>query len=319
MQLDGPGSDNIEDRRDESGGGGFGGGGFPVSMGGGGGGGGGVFTGGLGLVAVVVLALVFGVDPSQLLGGLTGGQPTDEDSAQTLPSAPPARNSRQASTSPSNQDPAVQFVSKVLGSTERVWSDLFGANYNARYVDPKLVLYRGATRTACGQGEAAMGPFYCPADRRVYLDLGFFDEMAQRFHAPGQFPQAYVIAHEVGHHVQNLLGISDKVAQARTRMSKRDGNAMSVRVELQADCFAGVWAHHANQAQGGTMIGASDVEQALAAATAIGDDRLQKQAQGYVVPDSFTHGSSAQRVRWFKRGLESGNMKDCDTFRAQQL
>jgi uncharacterized protein len=319
MQLDGPGSDNIEDRRDESGGGGFGSGGFPVSMGGGGGGGGGVFTGGLGLVAVVVLALVFGVDPSQLLGGLTGGQPADEDSAQTLPSVPPARNSRQASTSPSNQDPAVQFVSKVLGSTERVWSDLFGTNYNARYVDPKLVLYRGATRTACGQGEAAMGPFYCPADRRVYLDLGFFDEMARRFHAPGQFPQAYVIAHEVGHHVQNLLGISDKVAQARTRMSKRDGNAMSVRVELQADCFAGVWAHHANQAQGGTMIGASDVEQALAAATAIGDDRLQKQAQGYVVPDSFTHGSSAQRVRWFKRGLESGNMKDCDTFRAQQL
>jgi len=318
MQLDGPGSDNIEDRRDESGGGGFGGGGFPVSMGGGGGGGG-VFTGGLGLVAVVVLALVFGVDPSQLLGGLSGGQPTDEDSARTLPSAPAARNSRQASTSTSSQDPQVQFVSRVLGSTERVWSDLFGTNYNTRYVDPKLVLYRGATRTACGQGEAAMGPFYCPADQRVYLDLGFFDEMAQRFHAPGQFPQAYVIAHEVGHHVQNLLGISDKVAQARPRMSKRDGNAMSVRVELQADCFAGVWAHHANQAQGGTMIGEADVEQALAAATAIGDDRLQKQAQGYVVPDSFTHGSSAQRVRWFKRGLESGNMKDCDTFRAQQL
>jgi predicted metalloprotease len=213
----------------------------------------------------------------------------------------------------------VQFVSKVLGSTERVWTDLFRTNYNTRYVDPKLVLYRGSTRTACGQGEAAMGPFYCPADRRVYLDLGFFDEMARRFHAPGQFPEAYVIAHEVGHHVQNLLGISDKTTQMRARMSKRDGNALSVRIELQADCFAGVWANHANQAQGGTMIDENDVEQALAAATAIGDDRLQKQAQGYVVPDSFTHGSSAQRVRWFKRGLESGDMKKCDTFRAQQL
>jgi predicted metalloprotease len=307
MQLDGPGSDNIEDRRSD--GGGFGGGGFPVSMGGGGGGG--VFTGGFGLVAVVVLALVFGVDPGEILGGMTGGETT-----QTAPPAP-ARSTRQASTS--TQDPQVQFVSKVLGSTERVWTDLFRTNYNARYVDPKLVLYRGSTRTACGQGEAAMGPFYCPADRRVYLDLGFFDEMARRFHAPGQFPEAYVIAHEVGHHVQNLLGISDKTTQMRARMSKRDGNALSVRIELQADCFAGVWANHANQSQGGTMIDENDVEQALAAATAIGDDRLQKQAQGYVVPDSFTHGSSAQRVRWFKRGLESGDMKKCDTFRAQQL
>ena len=316
MQLDGPGSDNIEDRRSDSGGG-FGGGGFPVSMGGGGGGG--VFTGGFGLVAVVVLALIFGVDPSALLGGMTGGQPSDEDSARTLPTTPAARSSRQASTSPSSQDPQAQFVSKVLGSTERVWTDLFRTNYNARYVDPKLVLYRGATQTACGQGQAAMGPFYCPADQRVYLDLGFFDEMARRFHAPGQFPQAYVISHEIGHHVQNLLGISDKASQMRARMSKRDGNAMSVRVELQADCFAGVWANHADQAQGGKMIDEGDVDQALAAATAIGDDRLQKQAQGYVVPDSFTHGSSAQRVRWFKRGLESGDMKTCDTFRAQQL
>jgi predicted metalloprotease len=277
----------------------------------GGGGGGGVFTGGFGLVAVVVLALVFGVDPGEILGGMTSGETT-----QTAPPAP-ARSTRQASTS--TQDPQVQFVSKVLGSTERVWTDLFRTNYNTRYVDPKLVLYRGSTRTACGQGEAAMGPFYCPADRRVYLDLGFFDEMARRFHAPGQFPEAYVIAHEVGHHVQNLLGISDKTTQMRARMSKRDGNALSVRIELQADCFAGVWANHANQAQGGTMIDENDVEQALAAATAIGDDRLQKQAQGYVVPDSFTHGSSAQRVRWFKRGLESGDMKKCDTFRAQQL
>jgi predicted metalloprotease len=181
------------------------------------------------------------------------------------------------------------------------------------------VLYRDATQTACGAGQAAMGPFYCPADQRVYLDLSFFDEMAQRFHAPGQFPQAYVIAHEVGHHVQNLLGVSGKVEQMRQNMSKRDANAMSVRVELQADCLAGVWAYHANEQRGGKMISESDVDQAIAAATAIGDDRLQRQAQGRVVPDSFTHGTSAQRVRWFNKGLQSGDVKSCDTFRAQQL
>jgi hypothetical protein len=317
MQIDGPGSDNIEDRRSD-GGGGFGGGGFPVSLGGGGGGG--LFTGGFGLVAVVVLALVFGVNPAEILGGLTGSE--SNGTTYTTPAAP-APGSRQAASQStgqaSSQDPAVQFVSKVLGSTERIWTDLFRANYNTKYVDPKLVLYRGMTRTACGQGQAAMGPFYCPADQRVYLDLGFFDEMARQFHAPGQFPEAYVIAHEVGHHVQNLLGISDKTTQMRARMSKRDGNALSVRIELQADCFAGVWANHANKAQRGTMIDDKDVDQALAAATAIGDDRLQKQAQGYVVPDSFTHGSSAQRVRWFKRGLDSGDMKQCNTFSAQQL
>jgi hypothetical protein len=182
-----------------------------------------------------------------------------------------------------------------------------------------LVLYRGATPTACGGGQAAMGPFYCPADQRVYLDLSFFDEMAQRFHAPGQFPQAYVIAHEIGHHVQNQLGITGKVDQMRERMSKRDANAMSVRVELQADCLAGVWAYHANQQRGGKMIDEEDVDQAIAAATAIGDDRLQRQTQGRVVPDSFTHGTSAQRVRWFNKGLQSGDIRSCDTFRAQQL
>jgi hypothetical protein len=188
-----------------------------------------------------------------------------------------------------------------------------------RYVDPKLVLYRDATRTACGTGQSAMGPFYCPADERVYLDLGFFDDLASRFHAPGQFPQAYVIAHEVGHHVQNQLGITGKVEQMRQSMSKRDANALSVRVELQADCFAGVWANRAEQKSGGKMIDDKDVDQALAAASAIGDDRLQKQAQGRVVPDSFTHGSSAQRTRWFRIGLDSGDPRKCDTFRAQQL
>jgi predicted metalloprotease len=188
-----------------------------------------------------------------------------------------------------------------------------------QYRDPKLVLYRDATRTGCGTGQSAMGPFYCPADERVYLDLGFFDDLASRFHAPGQFPQAYVISHEVGHHVQNLLGISDKVEQMRQSMSKRDANALSVRVELQADCFAGVWANRADQKSGGKLIDDKDVDQALAAASAIGDDRLQRQAQGRVVPDSFTHGSSAQRTRWFRVGLESGDPKKCDTFRAQQL
>ena len=187
------------------------------------------------------------------------------------------------------------------------------------YREPKLVLFRDATRTDCGVGQAAMGPFYCPADQRVYLDLGFFDELAARFHAPGQFPQAYVIAHEIGHHVQNLLGISGKVQQMRESMSKRDGNALSVRTELQADCFAGVWANRADRQRDGKMIDDRDVDQAMAAATAIGDDKLQRQTQGRVVPDSFTHGSSAQRTRWFRIGLDSGDYRKCDTFRAQQL
>jgi uncharacterized protein len=209
-------------------------------------------------------------------------------------------------------------VARVLKSTEDVWSGIF-RDLGRRYVEPKLVLYRDATRTECGVGQAAMGPFYCPADQRVYLDLSFFDEMARRFHAPGQFPQAYVVAHEIGHHVQNLLGISGKVEQMRERMSKRDANALSVRVELQADCFAGVWANRADETRGGKMIDDQDVEQALAAASAIGDDRLQRQAQGRVVPDSFTHGTSAQRMRWFRVGLETGDPKKCDTFRADRL
>jgi predicted metalloprotease len=307
MQMDGDESSNIEDRRGEGGlGGGFGGGGF-----GGGGGipmGGGLFKGGFGLIAIVVVGMILGVNPLELLAAWGATAPRSRRRAQTRTASRPAPNA----------DPETQFVARVLKSTEDVWGEQFKA-MGQQYRQPRLVLFREATQTACGMGQSAMGPFYCPPDQRVYLDLSFFDEMGQRFHIAGQFPQAYVIAHEVGHHVQNLLGISTKVQQMRDSMSKRDANAMSVRVELQADCLAGVWAFHANQQRGGKMIGEADVDQALAAATAIGDDRLQKQTQGRVVPDSFTHGSSAQRVRWFKTGLQSGDMKKCDTFRAQQL
>ena len=307
MQIDGDESSNIEDRRSEggsfggSGGGGMGGGGggFPIRLG-----------GGLGTVAVIVIALLFGVDPMALLGGSGGG------GTSSYAPAPTQQSSRAAA--PPAGDAEERFVSRVLKSTEDVWTSIF-SDLGRQYRDPKLVLYRDATRTECGTGQSAMGPFYCPADQRVYLDLAFFDDLARRFRAPGQFPQAYVIAHEVGHHVQNQLGITGKVQQMEQRMSKRDANAVSVRVELQADCFAGVWANRADRASGGKMIDDKDVEQALAAASAIGDDRLQRQAQGRVVPDSFTHGSSAQRTRWFRAGLDSGDPKKCDTFSAKQL
>jgi predicted metalloprotease len=301
MQMDGDESSNIEDRRSEGGSfGGGGGGGFPIRLG-----------GGLGTVAVIVIALLFGVDPMALLGGLNGGGNTS-----SYAPAPTQQSSRAAA--PPAGDAEEQFVSRVLKSTEDVWTSIF-SDLGRQYRDPKLVLYRDATRTECGTGQSAMGPFYCPADQRVYLDLAFFDDLARRFRAPGQFPQAYVIAHEVGHHVQNQLGITGKVQQMEQRMSKRDANAVSVRVELQADCFAGVWANRADRASGGKMIDDKDVEQALAAASAIGDDRLQRQARGRVVPDSFTHGSSAQRTRWFRAGLDSGDPKKCDTFSAKQL
>ena len=214
------------------------------------------------------------------------------------------------------QDEPGQFVSTVLASTEDVWSELFrGAG--ADYREPALVLFTDGVQSACGMAEAAVGPFYCPPDHKVYIDLGFYDELRSRFGAPGDFAQAYVIAHEVGHHVQNLLGVSREAQQLQRRLDEAEANEVSVRVELQADCYAGVWAHHAERTRG--VLEAGDIDEALGAASAIGDDRIQRESRGYVVPDSFTHGSSAQRQRWFKTGFESGSVEACDTFSRAEL
>lgn len=276
-------SSNVEDRRGE------GGGGFSI-------GGGSI---GIGTIVVALVAMYFGVDPSVVLNM---GQGLQQNAPQQSESRPiPA------------DDPMAKFVSKVLASTEDTWGKLF-ADSGKEYPPPKLVLFTGQTGTSCGTGQAAMGPFYCPVDRKVYIDLDFYQEMKNRFHAPGDFAQAYVIAHEVGHHVQNLLGISAKVQRARENArSEAQANQYSVRLELQADCFAGVWAHHADGEN--RILEAGDVEEAMTAAAAIGDDALQKQARGYAVPDSFTHGTSEQRMHWFNVGLNTGSLKQCDTFK----
>lgn len=289
-------SDNVVDARDDSGGAG-GGGGF--RMGG----------KGLSLTAVVLIVgfgLLTGQDPMQILGELTGqSSQTQSASPTTATKAPPA-NDQQA-----------EFVRSILGDTEDTWNQLF-AQMGRQYKDPTLVLFRGQVRSGCGQATSATGPFYCPADQKVYLDMDFFREMSSRFSAAGDFAQAYVIAHEVGHHVQTLLGISAKVDAARQRGARMEGAAgLSVRLELQADCFAGVWANNAQKRL--NWLEPGDVEEALNAANAIGDDRLQQQGQGRVVPDSFTHGTSAQRVRWFKAGFAKGDMNQCDTFGAGAL
>ena len=285
-------SDNIEDRRGE--------GGLPVRMGRVGLGG-----GGIGLILLVLAAAYFGIDPTVLLQGMGGAVQDQGPSVTTEQRQPSAAD-----------DEMKQFMAVVLADTEDTWGALF-AQSGKRYVEPTLVLYTGGTSTACGFGQAAMGPFYCPPDQRVYVDLSFYDDLRQRFGAPGDFAQAYVLAHEIGHHVQNLLGISDKVQAARQRADEAEANALSVRLELQADCLAGLWAYHANRSR--QILESGDVEEALRAASAIGDDRLQRQSRGYVTPDSFTHGSAAQRTRWFRRGLESGKFSSCDTFNAETL
>ena len=284
-------SDNVEDAR--SGGGGSRLGGLGVGRG-----------VGLGTVAVALIAgWIFGINPMTVLGLLSGGG--EPVSTQQAPAARPPAGDTQA-----------QFVSVVLADTEDVWREQF-RQLGSTYREPKLRLFRGSEPTACGRGEAAMGPFYCPGDQKVYIDLGFFEVMRTRLGAPGDFAQAYVIAHEVGHHVQNLMGVTDKVGQARGRLSEAQQNAVSVRVELQADCYAGVWANHSQRSKQWLQEG--DIEEAMNAASQIGDDTLQRKSSGTVTPDSFTHGSSAQRVDWFQRGFRSGNVKDCDTFATRQL
>lgn len=281
-------SDNVEDRR----GSGFGGSGI------------GAPHVGIGAIAVALVAsYLLGVSPSTVLSVLSGGTNSSPQSAPAH--APPAN------------DEMAKFVGKVLAETEDTWRNVF-REAGSSYRDPKLVLFRGATPTACGTGETAQGPFYCPLDEKVYIDLAFYQYLRDRFQAPGEFAEAYVIAHEVGHHVQNLLGIANKVHSAQqSARSETQANALSVRMELQADCFAGVWAKRADSMK--HILEPGEIEQALTAASAIGDDRLQKKARGYAVPETFTHGSSEQRVRWFKRGIETGNMNQCDTFSAQPL
>jgi predicted metalloprotease len=285
-------SDNVEDVRGDGGGGGggFGFGGRSIGIG--------------TLLIALVGSYFLGVSPATLLNLLSGG------------GGPVAVQQQQRPHATDPNDRQAKFVRVVLADTEDTWDELF-RQQGAQYVRPKLQLFSGHTQTACGQGLTATGPFYCPGDQKVYIDLSFYQLMQQRFGVSGEFANAYVIAHEVGHHVQNLMGISDKVDSARRRGSERQANALSVRMELQADCFAGVWGYHANRSR--SILEQGDIETALAAATAIGDDTLQRQAGGTVMPDSFTHGTSEQRVRWFTKGIKTGDIAQCNTFEARQL
>lgn len=272
-------SQNIEDRR-----------GFRVSRG--------VAGGGIGTLAIVLIALYFGVDPSLLLQGNL--------QQANVPQSPAPQSQ------PGRQDEMREFVARVLGSTERTWGEIF-ERAGRTYEKPTLVLFSDAVQSACGFAQAAAGPFYCGSDQKVYIDLSFYRDLRERFQAPGDFAQAYVIAHEVGHHVQNLLGISKKVQSLQSRAgSQEQANALSVRLELQADCLAGIWANYANRER--HILEQGDIEEGLNAAAQIGDDRIQMRARGYVVPEGFTHGSAEQRAQWFRRGIESGDLKQCDTF-----
>ena len=289
-------SDNVEDRRGM--GGGFDSGPMgriPMRMGRKG------LGGGLGTIVLVLAAMYFGVDPTVFLGGGPGTQGARHDSPAPRPAA---------------EQQMADFVSVVLADTEDTWHQLFRERQGT-YREPKLVLFSGAVRSACGFAQAAMGPFYCPADQKVYIDLSFYEDLRRQYGAPGDFAQAYVIAHEIGHHVQTLTGISEQVQSARRKLGEEEANQLSVRQELQADCLAGVWAHHAQRAR--NILEQGDLEEALIAAAAIGDDRLQQRSRGYVTPDSFTHGSSAQRVKWFRVGLEKGSLEPCGTFGPKPL
>jgi predicted metalloprotease len=277
-------SSNIEDRRGASA--------APKLLG-----------GGIGTIVLILVAMYFGVDPTPLLQDMQ--RSPSASTSGTRPTAEDLKN-----------DPLADMVSVVVADTEDVWSTIFAAQ-GRRYIEPTLVMFTGATRSACGLGQAAMGPFYCPTDQNVYIDLSFYDQMRARFKAPGDFAQAYVIAHEIGHHVQNLLGVSDQVHSMKQRVSQVEGNALSVRLELQADCLAGIWANHADKAR--NIIEDGDIDEALNAASAIGDDTLQRQSRGTVVPESFTHGTAAQRQRWFRAGLQSGDPDTCDTFSVDRV
>ena len=282
-------SSNVEDRRGQT----SRRGGFRIPMGRRGGGGIGIGT----IVILGIMWLVFGINPLEMLGG--GFAP------QTQQQIPQTQSQQ---TSPAANDEMGKFASKVLSTTERTWTRVFKEN-NRQYEEPRMVLFSGFVQSACGAAQSAMGPFYCPRDKKIYIDLSFFRDMSTRLGASGDFAHAYVIAHEVGHHVQTLLGIAAKVTAARTRASKTEANRLSVRMELQADCLAGVWARDNK-----SILEQGDIEEGINAATAIGDDRLQKRSQGYVVPESFTHGTSAQRVEWFTRGIKTGDIRQCDTF-----
>ena len=280
MRTEGPGSSNVEDRRGQR----FGGRGL--------------IGGGIGTLVLVVIGMFFGIDPRVIMGLADTVQ-----QVQAPAEAPAGKVGAPA-------DEMGRFVSVVLADTEQTWNTLF-RQLGRDYQEPRLVLFTGATPTACGTGQAAMGPFYCPLDQRVYIDLAFYQQLRDRFRAPGDFAQAYVIAHEVGHHVQNQLGIMQKMDAYRQRLSETQYNALSVRLELQADCFAGVWAHHANNRQ---LLEAGDVDEAMNAAAAIGDDTIQRRTQGRIVPESFTHGTSDQRMRWFMTGMKTGQISACNTF-----
>lgn len=321
-------SENVEDRRGQGGGGfpfpGDGRGGLPFPMPGGRKGGG---IGIVGLLIMLGIALLLGVNPLDILtgGGNQFPMPKVDTQGKELPKfdLPNWPGTEQVDNQPGTTEPQIKpsddlaaFIKVVLADNEDVWTELFQAS-GRRYQPPKLVIFEGMTRTACGPGMAAMGPFYCPLDQQVYIDLAFYQQMRTQFGAGGDFAQAYVIAHEVGHHIQKLLGTADKVQEYKQQVSERDANAAQVRMELQADCYAGVWAAQADRSKG--ILEAGDIEEGLNAASAIGDDNIQKQTQGRVVPDAFTHGSSEQRVRWFKRGLETGNPSTCNTFDAEEL